>query len=918
MKRNLGVVIGILAVLVLFFGGTAIRLYTDWLWFGDLGGAFRSIFSKVIWTKLAMAAVFGGLFFVIVYTNLRIARRLAPPPSRTRAGWEEEVRARVEDFIRRGLGAVILLGSLAIALFVGLNAAGQWEQWLKFANSTPFGVHDPLFRADVGFYVFKLPFYSFVYNWLFGTILVAGLATAILHYVDEGIDFYGNVPRFAPGVKLQLGILVAVLFFLKAVGYKLSMYNLVLAPGRLFDGAGYADVHARLPALWILLVAAIIGGILVLVNIRRRGIMLASGAFVGLLVLSVLVGYIYPSAVESLRVKPNELDAQRPYITLAINATRQAFGVDKIQSSKFDYQPDLTPADFEANRAAVQNIRLWDYEPLRRAYNQLQVFQPYYEFNDVDIDRYMVKGAYRQVMLSARELAGLPSNANTWVNRYLRYTHGYGLAMTPVNEATPEGLPVYFASGIPVATVEGLEVTTPQVYFGETTNDFALVNTKREEFDYAVGGASEITTSYKGDVGPRLNSFFRRLAFAARFGDMNLVLSQDITPGSRILFKRNISDRARTIFPFLTYDRDPYLVTIKGRLYWFLDAYTTTSLYPYSDATEESGIRYIRNSVKIVTDAYSGKVTAYMFDPSDPIIRTYAKAFPGAIRPASEMPTEFRAHVRYPEDLFRVQTEVYARYHQTDPAVFYSGNDLWAIPTMGTTAEQTQGEQLEPYYLITRLPRSTKDEFILVLPFVRPGRPNMVAWISAKCDPEEYGQLISFEFPRGETVFGPAQVMARANQDTVISQQLTLWGQAGSSVVRGSMLAIPISNSILYVEPLYLESTSNQIPEFKRVIVSLGNRLSMEPTLQSALSVLMGGANISVASQTTGIRQALPTAVGGRPAQASEAAQGLIRQANEQFNRSQQALKRGDWTAYGKEMDALAKTLRELQGKSQP
>lgn len=907
MKRNIWILAGALVLFLLFFGSTIVKLYTDWLWFNDLGPAYGTIFSKIIWTRLALVAAFAVLFFVIVYTNLRIARRLAPPPNRTRIGWDEEFRERVEAFIRRGLGVLILVASAVVAFLVGLQAAGHWDDVLKFINATPFGRPDPVFGIDIGFYVFKLPFWEFLYNWFFLALLVTTIATAAIHYLDEGMDFFANTPRFAPGVKAQMAILVAALFFLRAVGYRLAMYDLVLRPGDLFYGAGYTDLHARLPALWILLVASVVCGLLVLVNTYRRGIWLATAAFAGLVGLSIVVGAIYPAAVESIRVKPNELEAQRSYITTAISYTREAFGVDKIDARPFQYVPDLTPEQIAANPAAVQNIRLWNYDPLKKAYNQLQVFQQYYDFNDVDIDRYTISGMYRQVMLSARELAGPPKNADTWVNRFVRYTHGYGYAMSPVNAVSPEGMPVYFASGIPVSTVKGLELTTPQIYFGELTDNYVLVHTRKPEFDYPTG-ASEVSTTYSAESGPLVGSFMRRLAFASLFGDANIVLSDAVTPESRILYRRNIKTRVQSMFPFLSFDADPYLVTLNGRLYWFHDAYTTTNMYPYSQELPDSDIRYIRNSVKLVTDAYTGKVTAYMFDDKDPIIRTYAKIFPRVFRPASEMPAAFKAHVRFPEDLFRIQTTIYSRYHMTDPSVFYSGADLWQIPTLGSSSDNGQAGSMEPYYIITRLPNSTLDEFILILPLVRPGRDNMVAWMAAKCDPEDYGKLIAYEFPRGQTVFGPKQIMARADQDTTISSQLTLWNQSGSQVLRGDMLAIPIDDSVLYVEPLYLQSTSTQIPEFKRVIVSLGDRLVMEQTLQAALSSLMGGEVPSPAPT--------PSVAGQKPAKGAPAApanvQQLVKQANDQFSRAQDAQRKGDWAGYGRELDALKKTLGEL------
>jgi hypothetical protein len=927
MRRYFWMLAAILILIVVLFGGGAARLYTDWLWFSDLG--YSTIFSKIIWTRIGIAALFTVLFFCIVYFNLWYGRRLAPTPTRRYEGIEDELRERLSAFARRGLGILLFAGTLFVAIMVGLQAAAQWDVWLRFSHATAFGTSDPVFGRDIGFYVFRLPFWNFLYGWFFFAILAAAVATGILHYADEGIEFLANTPRFAPRVKSHLAVLLASLFFLKAVGYRLAMYGLVLSPGSIFYGAGYTDIHARLPALWILLVASVIGGIVVLLNIYRRGIYLAAGALAGLILVSLLAGGIYPAIIEQYIVKPNELEKQRPYIERAINYTRQGFRVDAIKSRPFEYVPDLTAQEIANNRAAVQNLRLWDYEPLRRAYNQLQVFQQYYMFQDVDIDRYVIDDSYRQVMLSARELPGPPQDADTWVNRYLRYTHGYGYAMSPVNAVNVEGMPVFFAKGIPPITWEGLRLKVPQVYFGELTNNYVLVNTRRKELDYPVGDTVS-ETAYDAKSGPMVGSFFRKLAFAIRLGEINILLSDDLRASSRVLFRRNIVDRVQTIFPFLKFDNDPYLVTAGGRLYWFHDAYTTTNQYPYCEPApfsfrgSDTDVRYIRNSVKLVTDAYTGKVQAFVRDPEDdPIIRTYSRIFPGVFKPLKEMPPEFLAHIRYPEDLFTIQAQVYSKYHMTNPSAFYSRSDLWQMAS--TPAEDGEGERpMEPYYIITRLPNSSVDEFILIVPFVRPERHNMVAWMAAKCDPEDYGKLIAYEFPRGQTVFGPRQIMARANQDTQISQQLTLWGQLGSRVVRGKLLAIPIENSILYVEPLYLESTATQIPEFKRVIVALGDRLAMEQTLEEAVARVVGVAQLPAVAEASKIPGAAtrppsqPAQPGpGRPAQPPTAdIRQLVKQAREQLARAQDLQRRGDWAGYGRELDALQKTLAELERRS--
>lgn len=925
MKRYLWITIAVVAFIVIFFGGALVTLYTDSLWFSDLG--YHSLFSKILWTRILLTIVFTAVFFIIAYSNLAIARKISPPTSTRFSGIDIDIRDRLTSIARQGLGILLLIGALIVAILVGLQSGSNWDTWLKFANATSFNLTDPIFHLDIGFYVFKLPFWSFLYNWLFFTLIVTTLAVGFIYYTYGGIDFLANTPRFSPGVKTHLAILISLMFFLKAVGYRLAMYQLLQSPGDLFYGAGYTDVHARIPALWILLIAAIIGGIAVLLNIYRRGILHTTAAFAGLITLSLLVGAGYPALVDQFVVKPSALQKQRPYIANAVKYTRTAFHIDDrtITAREFPYTPSLSQAELQKNSAAVTNLRLWDYEPLQSTYQQSQEFQQYYGFPQVDIDRYTIGGNYRQIMLSARELTSPPSGSQSWVNQHLRYTHGYGYVMSPVNEVTTEGLPVYFASGIPTTTVDGLKLTVPQVYFGQATSDYVLVNTGQKEFDYP-GPSGDVETNYTADSGPAVGGFLRRLAFAARFADTYILISGEVKPTSRILFRRNITERLVTLFPFLTLDNDPYLVTVNDKLYWLQDAYSTSDQYPYSEIDDNMGVNYIRNSVKIITDAYTGKVQAYISDPTDPVIATWSKIFPGTFKRISQMPKEFLPHLRYPEDLFTTQARVYAKYHMTNPDTFFSNTDLWRLPQISGSDGQNS-QELEPYYAITRLPNSQTDEFLLIAPFVRAEKENMVAWMAAKCDPQDYGRLIVYEFPRGTLVYGPSQIKSRADQDTRISEQLTLWNQLGSSVVRGKLLAIPIENSILYVEPLYLQSTTIKIPEFKRVIVALGDKITMQPNLQQAVAEVAGVSNLPIIAtntQPTGSSQpttppSKPTAAPqpiAIPATAPPDVQALAKQASEQFNRAQQAQRNGDWAAYGRELDGLKKTLGELNRRT--
>lgn len=925
------VVIAIIALLVIF-GGAIVGLYTDWLWFKDLG--YRVIFSTIFLTRIKLGLLFGFLFFLVIYGNLWYARRIAPPPSPM--SMEQQLLERLGRLARRGIGLALFIGSVILAAMVGLEAATHWEEWLKYFNAVSFDKTDPVFYKDISFYVFKLPLLNYLYHWLFFTLAAATIASAALHYADEAIEVFGNRLQFAPKVKSHLAILIAAMFFLKAWGYRLSMYDLLFTRSELFDGAGYTELHANLPALWILVFAAIIGGLLVLWNIRRRGIGYALAGLVLVVATSILVGSIYPAMVQSFSVKPNELEKQKPYIRRAIIATQEAYGLNTVAARRFDAQPSLTTEQINSNSATIENIRLWDQLHLQQAYNQIQTIQQYYHFADVDVDRYWLtdpssgKRRYRQVWLSARELdtSRLPVGSQTWINKHLQYTHGYGFAMSPVNEVNREGLPTFFVKDIPPVASVDIPIRRMGVYFGELTQDYVFVDTSAPEFDYPTGGKQK-QTEYKGDSGIRAGGVFRKLLLSLRFSDVNILLNENIKPDSKLLFRRNIEERLNTLFKFLQFDGDPYLVTANGDLYWMRDAYTTTDAYPYSRTTQpwDSDVNYIRNSVKVVVNAYTGKVDAYVIEQplKDPLIRAYQRIFPGVFKPISQMPDELREHIRYPEDLFRIQTGVYTRYHYSkdNPEAFYRNDDLWQIPNRATltgAADGQDGELMEPYYVIMKLPNGAGEEFILMTPYVRAGgRKNMVAWMAAKCDAPGYGTLVLYEFPEERNVYGPQQIAARARQDTEISRQVSLWDQRGSTVGSGNLLVIPIENSLLYVMPVYLSSTDTQIPELKRVIVALGDAVAMEPTLEAALSRVVG-APVAPAPQMTAPEkpkaapQQMP-AVSGAPATPPDVVR-LVDQANSQYDKAQEALRRGDFAEYGRQINALKKTLEELRSRA--
>lgn len=940
LRRYLGPIIIAIIALLIIFGGALVTIYTDWLWFLDLG--YQKVFSTILLTQILIGFLFGLLFFAIIYGNLWYARRIAPPAPPL--GMEQQLLERLGRLARRGIGILLFVGSIVVSAMVGLEAATHWQEWLMYFHATPFGGKpDAVFGNDIGFYVFKLPFLSYLYHWLFFALMASTIAAVGLHYADEAVEMFGNRLQFAPKVKAHIFVLIALMFFLKAWGYRLGMYDLLFNRGSLFDGAGYTEVNANLPALWILLVAAIIGGLMVLASIRRRGTGYAVPALIGLIGLSIVVGGVYPAFVQRYSVEPNELNDQSPYISRAVEATQNAYGLTEVAARPFPAETTLTAQQIQANRATIENIRLWGKDQLQKQYNQLQTVAQYYHFFDLDVDRYWLtdkttgEKRYRQVWLGARELpqSQLPENAQTWINKYLKYTHGYAYCMSPVNEIDAQGKPLFFVKDIPPKPTVDIPINEMGVYFGELTDDHVFVKTSADEYDYPTGAGS-VPTKYKADSGVRVGGFWRKLLFTLRFSDVNLLLNENIRPDSKVLFRREIGERIQKLLPFLQFDADPYLVTVNGNLYWMRDGYTMTNAYPYSRYTtiggDQSGLggyefNYVRNSVKVVINAYTGKVDAYVIEKplADPIIRTYQKMFPGIFKPISQMPKELQAHIRYPEDLFRYQTNVYTRYHYSAnrPGDFYGNSDLWEIPKRAnlTASVGEEAPPMDPYYVIMKLPNGTTEEFILMTPYVHSGaRKNMVAWMCAKCDSADYGRLVLFQLPT-KNVNGPQQVATFASQDPNISQKLTLWNKEGSSVGTGDLLVIPVENSFIYVVPVYLSSTTSgtEIPEIKQVVVALGDTVAMAQTLNESLSAVVGE-TIAVPEQT-GAAVAAPVKPIGAPGKpgALVSAGGdvakLVDQANAEYSKAQEALRSGDWAEYGRRMSALEKNLKDLRAK---
>jgi len=900
MNRPQPVLLLLLLLLVLALIAQVVPLYTDWLWFGEVG--YTAVFLKTLSLRGSLFAAMAVGVLVFLYANLTFAARTAAPD----VIWELEdqlglpSRVIIEPLIRRFLPIVLAL----IALASGMRATVHWETVLGYFNATPFGAPDPLFGYDLSFFVFVLPLWRLVHGWVLTLVTATIVLTLGIYVLQRSLVLTSRGPRLAAGARTHLLVLGALALVLKAIGFWLDRFELVFSPRGIVFGASYTDIYASLPVLGALAVFAALCAVACVAQIARSGLRLVAGGLIALALVWVVGLGVYPALLQRFRVTPNELAAERPFIAHNIRMTRQAYGLDRIVEREFPADETLDARALERNAATVKNIRLWDYRPLLRTFAQLQEIRTYYKFVDVDNDRYVVSGEYRQLMLSPRELSYQHLQSRGFINEALTYTHGYGVVVGPVNRITPEGLPELWVQDIPPRSTNGFpKITRPQIYYGEVSNDYVLVRTKSQELDYPSGDKNEYTT-YSGGGGITLSSFFRKVAFAVRFGEIKILLSNDLTDQSRIMIHRAVVQRIRQVAPFFRYDRDPYMVIDDdGRMIWMLDGYTTTDRYPYSDPVPGIG-NYMRNSVKVTVDAYDGTVTFYRADDTDPIVRAYGNAFPGLLKPLDRMPEGLRRHIRYPEDFFAIQARKYATYHMLDPQVFYNKEDLWAVPRR---AIEGRDRDMEPYFTIMRLPGEQKEEFILLTLFNPARRDNMIAWMAARSDPPSYGRLIVFNFPKQKLVYGPRQIDARIDQDPIISQQLSLWNQRGSTVIRGSLLAIPIDQSLIYVQPLYLAaSEQGALPELRRVIVAYGNQIAMEPTLEQSLSRIFGGRS-SPASPA-----AAASSSAGAPMDGAAGARQLAQRAWEIWTRAQDALRRGDWATYGTEQKRLEETLRAL------
>lgn len=902
----------VLLVAVMVVPAAAGRL-TDWLWFREIGFERVFLLRIVAWWVLLLASGLGA--FALFYANARIALRGIERS-------KESVMVLAEGGVqtRERLLTVIaqkaaLPASLLLAGLIALGAAGRWSALLEFWYRTPFGEVDPIFGRDIAYYVFALPAIQTGIDTLWGMIFLALVGIAVPAYLSRG-DLQWRVGRLVVErpARMHLAILGAAWLVMSAARiWWVGIPSLLFGTHGPLQGASYVDLHVRMPGMKVLVFVLLAAAVYLVVAARRgnfvRTIVIVA---VGNFAFTALVTGAIPALVQRLSVQPNELARESPQIVHHIAATRRAWGLDSVERRELDADQELTARDIAANRATIDNIRLWDREPLLQTFSQIQSIRTYYDFVGVDDDRYIVNGELRHVLLSARELdpASLPTR--TFVNEHLTFTHGMGLTLGASNGVTAEGLPVLWIKDLPPTSEFVLPITRPQLYFGELPASFVLVPSRQREFDYpSAEGDQAIYSTYSGTAGVPVHALWRRMLFALRFGSINILLSTDLTEETKIIFHQNVRERAQLALPFLSLDADPYLVvTESGQLKWMLDGYTTTDRYPYS-ARMGSGVSYLRNSVKVVIDAYDGTVHAYLADPEDPMIRTFSRIYPGLLRPIAEMPADERSHVRYPEDLFKAQTALYATFHMTDPETFYHREDQWQIPS--DVSNVATGGYAR--HVVMRLPGEREAEYLLMRPFTPRQKDNLAAWMVARNDGEQYGKLVAYRFPRQSLVFGPKQIDNRIRQDTEVSRQISLWDAGGSEVIRGELLVIPIEASLLYVQPLYIRAQGGKIPELKRVIVAHEGRVVMQETLDAGLRVLFGDGTGSTprAAASRPSTAAAPATTGTSVTALAAEREALIRQAVEHYDRARAAQRTDDWATYGAEMQRLGEILRRLR-----
>jgi uncharacterized protein len=838
------------AALVIFFVFMGLNwgrtFYTDWLWFSSLG--YEAVLLKVMAARIVLFLIGTIIFLALAIPNLYAAHRATTqlwPFSGKRLPPDKYEAAR--KLLLWIIGIVMVLGGFLLAT----RLPAEWDSILRYLNRIPFNATDPIFQRDFSFHIFTLPAIGLLRSWLMNVVVAIMLIIAAYYYLTSSLR--GELFALKGAVRFQLAILGALLFVLIGVGHWLDRYDLLYSPTGAVFGVGYTDDHVTLPARTILAFVAFATAIMLVIGAYSKGNKLPTIGIVMWVVLALVGGNAIPGMFQRLRVEPSELARERSYLANNIEFTRQAYGLGQLTTSSHPARGRVDPQTVADNQGTIQNIRLWDEGPLLQSYNQIQFFRLYYDFLAVHTDRYTQDDQLRQVMLATRELSAekLPAEAQRWVNKRLQFTHGYGVAMSPVTEVEPGGRPSFFIRDLPPRGVIVLE--RPEIYYGLKSLDYLIVRSETQEFNYP-GPDGPVYTRYEGTGGVLLNSFFRRLFYAWQFADINILISGEINPDSLIQYRRTIQERFSTITPFLMRDREAYSVVADGRLFWIQDAYTVSNRYPYS--TPWMGrFNYIRNSVKAVVDAYHGSVDYYVADPDDPLILTYQSIFPGLFKSLDEMPEFLKPHIRYPLDLFSVQTEMLLQYHMEDPVVFYNKEDQWSIPVQSSFG---QTEALKPYYVVARLPGEEKEEFLLIQPFTPVNRHNLVGWMAARNDGNSYGELVLFRFPTGRHVDGPNQIEARIDNDVVISEQFTLWGQVGSEVFRGILLVIPIGDSLLYAEPVFLRPETLDFPELRRIILADTSQVVMHQSLDASIDALVGRLP-PVAAVTAEIDEEIPT-----------------------------------------------------------
>jgi uncharacterized protein len=912
--------LAVLGVFLLLILPSVVGYYTDWLWFKETG--YASVFLRSLNAQALVFAATFAVLFAFLYFNLRLARGSITRPQIVLGTGVDGRQIAIEG---SRLAGVAFWGSLLASFLLALTASGDWLKWLTFFKGAPFPDSDPLFGKNVAFYVFRLPVWQAIQREAFVATLLVLIGCGVYYvlggsFIIEsryGASFWPKV-RLIAAARRHLGLLTALFFALLAWGAWLRIPQTLLTPASILFGASYADVHARMPFMRAEIAVLAVGAVLAILHgFGRRGWPVPV-AVVLYLVVSI-GGGLYAGFVQTFSVTPNELDKETPYIVHNIAATRRAFALDRVQEKELSGDAELTADAVINNVGTMENVRLWDHQPLLQTFAQIQEIRPYYDFFNVDNDRYLIKGKYRQVMLSARELNTENMPNRSWVNERMQYTHGYGLTLGPVNQVTKEGLPVLLIRNIPPESTIDLKVEEPSIYFGEISSSYVLVRTNQPEFHYPrQSGDENETTIYSGTGGVPIGSLARRFLFAIRFATTDILVTKALTPESRILFNRRISERVRLIAPFLEFDTDPYPVVSGGRIFWMQDAYTTTAHYPYSKTamTQWGELNYIRNSVKVVIDAYNGTTTFYLAEPDDPIAKTLASIFPGLLRPMTDMPPDLRQHVRYPEDIFKIQAAMYTTYHMTNPLLFYNKEDQWQLPTLDSGQNQTQ---MQPYYMIMKLPGEHQTEFLQMLPFTPRVKDNLAAWMVARSDSAHYGHMLVFQLPKQKLVYGPRQVVGRINQDQLISPQVTLWNQQGSEVIWGTLLVIPVDESLLYVRPLYLRSTETRIPELKRVVVVYQSQIVMADTFVEALTKIFGrrvgealppdrlesSATSVVPLVPLGEDQPLTPRPGVTTPAGAQTLAELAAEANLHLDRANKALKDGDLATFGEEYKKL-------------